>query len=1309
MGSLRHLDPSDRTQIGSNHGSITPELNLPMRPKTFGKHYDRLLSSSHDKYTIAWICAIHIEMAAARAMLDEIHQSPPAYADDCNTYVLGSIKQHQVVIACLPAEQYGTNNAARVMTNMKRTFPALRAILMVGIGGGVPSRCDLFLGDVVVGTRVMQHDLGKVVGDGKFQRTAIPRVPDMILGTAISALQAKHELAPNRILSILQQRLGTNSKYGLPKLQDQLFVATYDHISILNNSCQGCDHSKLVPRSERRSDDIVVHYGAIASGNQVIKHGLIRDKIARELDVICFEMETAGLMDILPCLAIRGICDYSDSHKNENWQRYAAATAAAYARELIEEIPHTHKRLSSGRRESLLESLRFDNIDSRKLDIKKAHAKTCRWLLSHPNYEEWLDSVNLSQHNGFLWISGKPGVGKSTIMKYAYLNLKRNPRFRSSVIASFFFNARGQSLEKSLNGMYRSLLLQLLEGYPDLQTILDDPDVISQCQNGCPPLNVLEELFSTAISALGDRIFTCFVDAVDECDKRQVMDMVRCFQDLAEQSTAKNIAFRVCFSSRHYPIISIRRGIRLTLEDQQGHTEDLVAYVASRLVVTDIALNKELQSKIIEKAAGVFLWVFLVVDMLNEEDRSRGGMSLRRILAELPTDLSKLFRDLLRRDKDDMEALLLSVIWILYAERPLKPNEYYHAIWSGLSLEGLVDDQQIPDATSPDPKGLTEKFARYISSSSKGLAEATTGNQPTVQFIHQSVRDFLVEDQGLLELWPDIGHNYASLSHQILRQCCRFYLSHSSVRQVVRRLLLEPHSGMRPEILEDYPLLKYANQHILYHANAAAQVCPQDEFLSKFLDFEWIQLNNLFEKFKIRRFSQNTSPFYILAEKGLSELIRTIGHNDSQDNKRQGRYKYPIFAALASGSKETVAAVLGLSSIVHNGIDILEGFESHSPIMGRAKRLYRIVNLLQSEQTINQVDKGGHTPLTRASMNGHESIARTLIEKGAEIEAIDKDRRSPLHLASMNGHEAVARFLIQKGAGVYAKDSEERTSLHLASRNGHEAVARLLVVQGVDIDAIDKYGWTPIHLASMNGHEAMVRLLVAEGAEIEAIDKERRSPLHLASMDGNEAVVRFLIQKGAGVYTKDNEERTSLHLASKNGHEAVARLLVAEGAEIQAIDKDRRSPLHLASKNGHKAVARLLVTVGREIEAIDKDRRSPLHLASMDGHEAVVRFLIAKGADIHVVDRYGWTPIHLVSMEDEGILARININDGFEEVARLLIDKGADINAVDKKGRTPLHHALGHGHKAVARLLEEKGAKAHAIDKDGKSALHFFL
>ena len=119
---------------------------------------------------------------------------------------------------------------------------------------------------------------------------------------------------------------------------DQLFEANYNHNpSAL--SCKDCDQIHVLRRQPRKTNDPVIHYGLIASANQVMRHGVTREKIRRDLGILCFEMEAAGLMNDFPCLVIRGICDYSDTHKNKRWQPYAAATAAAYAKELLETIP----------------------------------------------------------------------------------------------------------------------------------------------------------------------------------------------------------------------------------------------------------------------------------------------------------------------------------------------------------------------------------------------------------------------------------------------------------------------------------------------------------------------------------------------------------------------------------------------------------------------------------------------------------------------------------------------------------------------------------------------------------------------------------------------------------------------------------------------------------------------------------------------------------------------------------------------------------------------------------------------------------
>lgn len=296
---------------------------------------------SHDDYNVGWICALPIEMAAAKAMLNDIHGGLPGDSNDSNTYTLGSIGMHNIVIACLPSGHYGTNNAATVANNMHRSFPSIQIRLMVGIGGGAPGKVDIRLGDVVVGDKVVQHDFGKTVHDGSFERTGILTRPPQEIMTAVSKLRSDHESSRSQIRSILSEmleRYPSMAKYAYPgSLQDKLYENTYDHAQALS-SCDQCDPSKLVNRPGRDTTDPRIHYGVIASGNQVIKHAKTRDKLAQELDVLCFEMEAAGLMGSFPCLVIRGVCDYSDSRKNKQWQEYAAAAAAAYAKELLSVI-----------------------------------------------------------------------------------------------------------------------------------------------------------------------------------------------------------------------------------------------------------------------------------------------------------------------------------------------------------------------------------------------------------------------------------------------------------------------------------------------------------------------------------------------------------------------------------------------------------------------------------------------------------------------------------------------------------------------------------------------------------------------------------------------------------------------------------------------------------------------------------------------------------------------------------------------------------------------------------------------------------
>jgi nucleoside phosphorylase len=323
-------------------------------------------SLSHGNYTVGWICALALEMAAAKLMLDSIHPSLPRPPTDQNTYILGNIGDHNIVIACLPSGAYGNVSAATVAMQLLSTFHSIRFGLMVGIGGGVPSsNADIRLGDIVVSQPadtsggVIQYDLGKALSGGQFQRTGMLNRPPKVLLTALATLQAHHFTEDSRVFEFISDvqakiKSRTAANFARPTKSDFLYQTEYDHRA--SATCIDCDKSKLTLRPSRDHEEPVIHYGLIASGNQVVKDGKQRDQLAQELGVLCVEMEAAGLMNDFPCLVIRGICDYADSHKNKEWQGYAAAVAAAYAKELVLIVPIDQIETTPTARDTLADS-----------------------------------------------------------------------------------------------------------------------------------------------------------------------------------------------------------------------------------------------------------------------------------------------------------------------------------------------------------------------------------------------------------------------------------------------------------------------------------------------------------------------------------------------------------------------------------------------------------------------------------------------------------------------------------------------------------------------------------------------------------------------------------------------------------------------------------------------------------------------------------------------------------------------------------------------------------------------------------------
>jgi hypothetical protein len=391
------------------------------------------------------------------------------------------------------------------------------------------------------------------------------------------------------------------------------------------------------------------------------------------------------------------------------------------------------------------------------------------------------------------------------------------------------------------------------------------------------------------------------------------------------------------------------------------------------------------------------------VQILNKEyDRGRIH-ALRKRLQEIPTKLNELFKDILTRDSQNMEDLLLCIQWLLYAKRPLKREELYFAILSGEDPETL---------TAWSSEEITKQdMERFILSSSKGLAEVTKSKDQTVQFIHESVRDFLLKENGLSDLWSEFGGNFPGFSHERLKQCCYNYTKVDISEHLPLRTRTPLPTASSAEaanlhrlISEQFPFLEYAVRNVLYHADVAeGGGISQDAFIEKFPLEDWINLDNLIEKYQIRRHTPKASLLYILAEENLPRLIMIQLRRASLIDIEGERYCFPVFAALANGNKNATRALLIPDTDQQSNGD--------APCDLYSQNNENLITLIEYGRDIKP--RKGQTLLSYAAEYGNTPIVQHLLATGrVDPDFKDRNGRTPLLYAAEEGHEAVVRLLL---------------------------------------------------------------------------------------------------------------------------------------------------------------------------------------------------------------------------------------------------------------------------------------------------------
>lgn len=854
------------------------------------------------------------------------------------------------------------------------SFPGITTPLSVGTAGAVPGVEAVYFGDIVVSEHIVEHD---IIAS---ERTEIHTRPKVAVQKAVSGLRASYATSWARVKAIIDDVLTHKPGMGTSKRPTEDSLRSHGHESRNENRFAG--------ENPRPSNTATIHHGSMASG---LLHGSSAETtmMSEAFGLLCFDIKLSKLTNDCGCLVIRGVCDFENPPKVTDWKPYAALVAAAYAKMLIQEIPESELRANlqtiPTRSAQLLQSMASNVSNTRLQAINSPMRKTCEWILSAPFYTDWLDLRKYSDHQGLLVINGSPAVGKSVLLKFMYLHARKTyePPGETAVVA-FFFNERGENLERSALGLYQSFLVDTLRRFPDLQELLDEyvtgdaGDLSGDGKIASNP-NLLKQIVQKVVQSLGSRKLIWFIDAIDECDETQIKDFVGFLHVLREIASVKQLQFFTCVSSRHYPHIWFGGGHRTTLEDQKGHVMDVETYINTNLKAENLKVS------FLERAGGVFYWAVLMVHWANKEYQR--GQNAAGLVYRLHTSWREVLREIIQRSHNK-EVLLRCIQWLLFARRPLSPEEFVHAVLPG-------DGSQHHGLTT-DTINFGDNVEMLVRESSAGLAEVSIDSKtsrPVVQFFHPTISDSLLMGSALRESWPQLRFHLGGQVHQQLSLYCNSYLDKCFPE-------MEKHYS-KSTLEKRYPLAEYACHNVLYHEDRAAYGPFGPQFSpNEFRLPDWIRIHSVLQGRRPRDFETDASLLYILAHEGFSTLIRMWFSYQGHAPSPEQRYVYHLFAAMVNGHKDSVAAILNLDSPIFEGVDIMEGLDNgeylgivdRTPLSWAAQkgRLTILRLLLRNGCPLDEKDPKGLTPLSRAIINGHWAICQLLLDSGAHVDPLDE-------------------------------------------------------------------------------------------------------------------------------------------------------------------------------------------------------------------------------------------------------------------------------------------------------------------------------
>jgi ankyrin repeat protein len=891
----------------------------------------------------------------------------------------------------------------------------------------------------------------------------------------------------------------------------------------------------------------------------------------------------------------------------------------------------------------------------RRYDTKRAHANTCDWITRHQSYTTWLE-----EGSGILWIKGKPGSGKSTLMEYLLRDFEKQARYQKSIQLSFFLHGRGTRLQKSRLGMFRSLLHQLLLRAPATGAAFQrsfEEKLHSQGEPGKDWDWHINEIYDFFISAVEDAATTqsvnIFVDALDEADdgtddrntSRQIVDD---FHEINDILYRKKLHSTICFSCRHYPVTKNNQKWEIWVENENH--EDISTYICDELekkLSAGEAENQylmEWQDTIIKGAQGVFQWAALVVGMVVQYyDNGMLPREIRQMLAEVPEGLSDVYKHILKdvvEGKHYRQTLRL-MRCVYLAERPLTMAEICFAmnLPDTETFDSELDELELPTHNT---------MRKRVMSLSGGLIEFKQHeNQQILQFIHQSVNDFLLRD-GLEFLDTMSRGNPIGLGHHQLSLICANYIG-----------MIKIDYSKKPDkeaIQAQFPFVDYAVRSWYSHAEKAeTQGAPQD-YLLRFIQYHPYALKNWIWLYKI------------IDEYNLSgrrpENNSTLLH-------------------IASGAN-ILSVVNGLLEISYELESIDDDGNRALHYASRWGHVQIVKKLLDTGALIDEENKNKYTPLERAAANGHREVVEMLLAKGANVNKQTGNTGNALYGAARKGSRAVVRILLDHKADINAQGGEYGNALQAAALEGHQSIVQLLLDHKADINAQDGEYGNALQAAAFGGHQSTIHLLLDYKADINAQGGRYGNALQAAAFRGHQSTVQLLLDHKANIDAQGGRYGSALQAAAFEGHQSIVQLLLDHKADINAQDGEYGNALQAAAFGGHQSIVQLLLDHKANINAQGGEYGNALQAAAFRGHQSTVQLLLDHKANINAQGGEYGNALQAATCRDH------------QSIIQLLLDHKADINAQGGEYGNALQAAVLTCDQSIIQLLLDYKADVNA-------------